>query len=102
NSPPHRTYTASFADMTNAGIYTRSLHDALPICCCKMLRLCSGVKDGVPKVDSRRSWIQRLAVGSEMCMNSAPMLRQYVSRSALSRSRKVMESALVKYVLVAA
>ena len=34
---------------------------------------CSALKLKRPRTDSRRSWIQRLAAGSDMCMNSAPI-----------------------------
>ncbi len=66
-----------------------------------MWRFCSAVNVGVERIDSSRCWIQRFCAGSERYMNSAPMLQQYVSRSALIRSRSVMFSC-PKYVFAAA
>ncbi|CFO68477.1 Uncharacterised protein [Bordetella pertussis] len=66
------------------------------VSCCRMWRFSSVENTGALKVDSRRCWIQRLAAGSEICMNSAPTERQYVSRSAFRMSRSVMVLAVVK------
>ena len=56
----------------------------------------SALKVGLERIDSSRSCHQRFSVGSVMCMNSAPIVPQYVSRSACTISRSVICSAVVK------
>ena len=66
-----------------------------------MCFLASTLKLGLERMLSNRCCHQRFSVGSVMCMYSAPIEPQYVSRSACTISRSVMFSAVEKYVLVA-
>ena len=58
------------------------------------------LKFGLARMDSSFCCHQRLRFWSLMYMNSAPIVPQYVSRSALSSSRSDMDSLPKKVLLV--